>query len=249
MPLRLTFAGVLEATFLIFRRDFRTFLVIGLVTQIPLLLFNLLVGASVPRGIQTTATGFLLEIIPTFLIGVVYRAAVIRTAEGPYQGEAVSAGMAIRLAFSVYGRLALASALFGLATGALMIVLVVPGVWFYFAYVLVSPVVILEGRGAFAALRRAGHLARGAWARLMGAVVITSILTGIPEGIMNLLARKILPSTATAQGLVAGAPNAVIGFVAVTLLGAISPIALTVLYHDRTAALAAAKDTLRDGTT
>ena len=249
MPLTLTFSGVLEATFLLFRRNFRTFFLIGLLSQIPLLVVEVVLYSLVPpSAMARPVTSFLVEGVPTFLTSVLYRAAIIRAAEGPYEGRAPSPRWAVRGALAVYGRLALAAALLLIGTAILVVGFAAPAVWFYFACVLVSPVVVLEHSGPIAALRRAAALSRGAWARIMGVVLITWIVTSAVQGLLSLAARAALPAATTAEGLLAGVPSAVIGCVAITLIGALSPIALTVLYHDRIAVRSASRaDTVRDG--
>jgi len=67
------------------------------------------------------------------------------------------------------------------AIGALLFI--VPGVYLVFSWFVVMPVVVLEGAGGRAALRRARSLTRGSWWQILGAYLIVEafvLLCSIP---------------------------------------------------------------------
>ncbi|MGH9138172.1 MAG: hypothetical protein ACRD0G_14185 [Acidimicrobiales bacterium] len=56
---------------------------------------------------------------------------------------------------------------------------IVPGVYFYVAWTVAVPALLLEDRRGMSALRRSRELVRGRWWPVFGVVVLTAILTGI----------------------------------------------------------------------
>lgn len=110
--------------------------------------------------------------------------------------------------------------LFGLVIGAAL-------VWvLLFAAV---PVVALEGRGPFAALRRSTELAEGDWMRIFLVLLVAFVIAGLPS-----IAFKVVAGVAGGGESLAGAGTMV---AASTLLDALtypySVAATVVMYYDR----------------
>lgn len=231
-----TFSGILETTGLIFRKDFSAFLVLGLVSQTPLLVYDILLLSTMSQaGLKGPGTGFVFLSLPAFLVGLLYKGAVIVQAEGFYDGRRLSPWQVYGMVLGRFGSLLASNAILIVGASLLMIVIVVPGVWFYFTYVLVTPIVMLEDLGAVGALKKAGTLARGAFFRILGTVVVTGILAGLLEGVLYLAARFFAPGALShGVGFTSGVPGDLVAFVATVVAGSLVPIALTVLYHDRT---------------
>jgi hypothetical protein len=112
-------------------------------------------------------------------------------------------------------------------------------VFLYTRYVLLAaPVLVLEGRGVFASLPRAGQLARGQFWRLLGIYLLTTLTTGlvsqviaIPFGIISVLSVLILPEHwALAGVLLTGNVSTVLTG---ALVGPFSAAVMALQYYDQ----------------
>jgi hypothetical protein len=167
-----------------------------------------------------------------FVAGRFAQAGCFRAVADAYLGEEVSWRSSLRFALrrlpAVVGLALLSGLLVGLATLAL----VIPGIYFYVAFSVAVPVLLVEGAGPRRALGRSRELVRGRWWGTLGVAVVGYLLVSIV--------------TLALSGLVVGvafsnpALNTVTGFVLNTLaatLGSMiaTPAAaafITVLYID-----------------
>ncbi|MFI7098376.1 hypothetical protein ACIBK8_03295 [Streptomyces sp. NPDC050161] len=86
----------------------------------------------------------------------------------------------------------LGSASAGLALGLLGgLAGTVTAVWLWVRYSLASPALMLEKQGVFASLRRSAKLVRGSWWRVLGIQLLTYVLIGIVEFIVQIPATLI----------------------------------------------------------
>jgi hypothetical protein len=127
-----------------------------------------------------------------------------------------------------------------------MIILCAPfGLMLYFVglWTLYTPVVVLEGLGPLASLRRSSQLVRGYWWRVFGTTFLVSILVGILQAVPQAMFSAV--AAALTAGLEAGAATDAFSTLARTqainslgtalawvLFGAIQFIAMTLIYLD-----------------
>lgn len=251
----LAIGDVLDETFRIYRRQFRTFVVVMGIVAVPLAIISSLIqlvagtlGESLqrnPTSITSLAgiTAFLVLMIVGLLGGlarVVAAAAAVRITSNAILGLPIDVGAAYREAFSRLGSVLWASFLAGLVAIVLAITcLGIPfAIYIGLGWMLVIPLIILEGQGATAALGRSWELVRSHRWRLLITMflmgLIAALLVGIPTGlfafVMGIVAVVFQANpfvmTLTQIG------NIVLGALGETLFGAISYITLTLLYYD-----------------
>jgi hypothetical protein len=117
-----------------------------------------------------------------------------------------------------WGRLFLADLLVGLLVLIGVLALVIPGVFVLTLFAVVAPVIEIEDRRVFAALRRSAHLVRPHfwWVLLLAAVplfLLIAIETGVPDGEHPAAILEALAIRGVADAVV----EAAIGLVLVTL--------------------------------
>ncbi|MEU8786744.1 hypothetical protein [Streptomyces sp. NPDC048637] len=162
-------------------------------------------GNSLAATGITSGIGLLATIIATGLLTMVVSRAVL--------GRSVTAGEAWRDARPQLPRLLGLLVLLPLLITAIVAVGVAPGlllvatgtpeagllltlfgglaatlvtIWLWVRYSLASPALMLEKQGVIAAMRRSAKLVRGAWWRVLGAQLLTYLLIGIVEFIIQI---------------------------------------------------------------
>ena len=105
---------------------------------------------------------------------------------------------------------------------ALLLLVAIPVTsYFTVRWVLVAPIMIVEGLFGLTALRRSSELVKGVWWRTLGIVVVAALVVRVPLGVLQLFWSSVPFLGTILSGLVAS-----IGY-------AYSAIALLVYYFDR----------------
>jgi hypothetical protein len=240
----LSFGEILDGAFSIFRRHFSTLFVVTLLPLLPSALIWIGVLALQTGNPETDSIIYLMAALgnyPFSIAGyVLVRGAVTRVVANAYLGYAVSREDALRHAWRCFFPLVLTMILYGIAVTVGTLFFVVPGVIAaigLFAYVQVS---VVEGSWGPEALQRSWALARGAWGRIMGMMLVLMIIVYLPviamgAGAVFLL---VLGGDVAAMADPAGATT----FQALVQLGSLlvqamtTPLtvaAFTLLYFDR----------------
>ena len=117
-----------------------------------------------------------------------------------------------------------------LATLALFL-LVLPGIYLWFSWLVVMPVLLLEGTRGRAALKRSRQLVKGRWWSTFGTYLLSAILVGIVAAVFSAI---VLAVSGTSSGdvdsrlLVASAAGIVSGILTTPFVAAI----VAVIYFD-----------------
>jgi hypothetical protein len=118
-----------------------------------------------------------------------------------------------------------------LAVGLLaLLVLVVGAVWFQTRTLLVTPALMLEGKGFWATIRRAWRLTRGSFWRLFGTWLLVSVLMGVLQQLI--LTPFGLVATFASSGELVSAAS-----LAITSVGQIIALTATTTYTSAVVAL------------
>jgi hypothetical protein len=236
---------LLAGGFTLYRRNFALFFGTALLPMVPILLLWLLSALSVVAepGTATSASGALFtayELSAAVLMmgALTYGAARVHAGEQATIGELLGQGL------RYWPRLALATVVLMALTIIGIVLLIVPGVIVIIIFFAVYPVIMVEGRGVFAAMARSRELARGAWLRILGVVVAVWVVAMLP-----MLGAGAIAATTTGAGAFFDAvPGAVEATPLVALLQALSTlgsvltipfflIVTVLLYYERRAAL------------
>ena len=229
----LGFGEILDTSFNLFKRNFKSAVIVSAVIMVPLTL----IGAAASAGLAPSdlaaldnpnatpeeilsvmgglfgaiGIGSVLQIVGSVLV----QAATTRIYSENYRGAKMDPGDALR-----YGlrRLPAMIALtivtsLGMAFGLLFCL--IPGIWLYAAWGLAPAALIAEGDGPIESLRRSFRLVKGAWWRVFGMLVVASILVAVITGVVT---TPIQLAVTFGSGF-ADAPNANMGaFLAVNTL-------------------------------
>src|SRR6202162_1606223 len=249
---------LLDESFKLYRRHFTVIAGVALVIVLPNLILSLISGSyranpfnflqSVLQNINnpdelakiqarqsqyTSSPLYLLSfpiaalLIP-FSVGALYRAATSLAAGNLETVGSVLLGT-LRRSFAVWGIVVL-GVLVGI--GAIAIVTIPVVIWVLIRWSVAIPALFAEGVGPVNALGRSWNLVRDNWWRTLGILFIVGIMVSLIQTALAALfggVTAVLPgmSETTRAGLLARVPRIVDA-----LVGAIQPIAITMLYLD-----------------
>lgn len=199
----LSFGEVLDTAFNLFKRNFKSVLVISAAIMVPLTLL----GAAAAAGLAPSdfsaledpsadvddvlgvmgglfgaiGIGSLLQMLGSILV----QAATTRVYSESYRGGSLAPGEGLRLAvprlLAMVGLTIVTS--FGMFFGLLFCF--GPGIWLYGVWGVAPAVLIAENKGVFAAMGRSFQLVKGNWWRVFGLLVLSTILVAVITSVVT----------------------------------------------------------------
>ncbi len=199
----LAFGEVLDTSFNLFKRNFKSAVIVSAVIMIPLSLLGAAASAGLapsdlaalddpnvtPEEVLGILGGFfgalgagtLLQLLGSVLV----QAATTRIYSENYRGVKIEPGDALRFGLSrlpaMIGLTLISS--IGVMLGVLLCI--APGVWLYAAWGLAPAALIAEGAGPLGSLGRSFNLVKGAWWRVFGMLFVTSLLVAVITSIVT----------------------------------------------------------------
>jgi len=249
---------LLDETFKLYRRHFTVIAGVALVIIVPNLILSLISGsyrANPVTYLQNVAQSFnnpdelarlqaqqqaytssplyllsfpIAALLLPFSVGALYRAATSLAAGNVETIGSVLVGT-LRRYFAVWGVVLLAVLLF---VGAIAIVTIPVVIWVAIRWSVAIPALFAEGVGPVKALGRSWNLVRDNWWRTLGILIIVSIMVYLIDAALQILFAGV---AAVVPGLTGDLRAGVITTITTlvdALVGAITPIAITMLYLD-----------------
>lgn len=180
----LSFGEILDGAFSIFRRHFATLFVVTLLPLLPSAVIWIAVLAFSTGDPQVDAVIYLLGVMVNypFSIGgyVLVQGAVTRVVANAYLGYAVNREDALRHAWRCFFPVVLTLLIYGVAVGMGTLFFIVPGVIAAIGLFASVQVAVVEGSWGPDALSRSWALARGAWGRIMGMMLVLMLIVYLP---------------------------------------------------------------------
>jgi hypothetical protein len=186
--------GVLKDTTRVYKSLFRRSVTTGFVVFVILGLMELI--ASTTHNL-TIALTFGLLAVASSLIGTTFvQGALVDAVDSEHRGVAVpSVGELYRSSWQRLGSLVWLSIMSGVGVALGLILLVVPGVLLAIRWALAAPIVMLEGLGAGAAMRRSGELVRGHRGPVFRVLLNVWGRTIVVGGLLNLILNRLSATT------------------------------------------------------
>ena len=213
-----TLGTIIKSSFGIYFHHFLTILLIYVLPRIPIQLLRLVDGS------EASILGAVLDTVISLLITFPMTVAISEICLGikPSVARAYIRG------FATPGRVLGTFFLAGIVIGIGFALLIIPGIVFALWYAFVGPVVILEGHGGWAALRRSRQLGRGNYLRNFGILLSLSMIVALIILSVVLVAATVIALIATLPTKLAEVSGAVVGIL-------VTPpylISLVLLYYD-----------------
>jgi hypothetical protein len=202
----LNLGETLDASIKIVRSRWKTLATVMLVVALPIQLANIIViksttdvyqvGTSFSTSAESATTysddgayvaGQTLILALSFLGYLLGTVACYRAIADTYLGRETSARASLRYAGGRLGATLWLTIVLvvGLVLGFLALFL--PGIWLYIAWTVAYPVMLVEGTGGFAALKRSFKLVETRWWATAGRMAVTYILVGVVTTVATLL--------------------------------------------------------------
>lgn len=205
---------ILDSALKIYRDNWKTFLAIVAIVMVPyIFLQSILVSSFTPADIDFTDPGsfdpttftpetpgfgrffgpsVLLGLVLTFIITPFVTGAVAKATADIYLGSDPEVGDTYSFALGKFGSLLLVSILYGLVVVGGFILLIIPGIYFAIKYIFSTTAVVVESRSGTDALKRSGALSKDFFWKILGTVVLTTIIVFIVGGILGFFLNLIL---------------------------------------------------------
>jgi hypothetical protein len=209
---------LLDTGFRLLRDHFVTLIGISALLYVPLSVLQAAFGTPAPGQAPGLTLGISLLFALLFLaISPVVGVAITYALGEAYLGREVTIGDALRKGLEILMPLLGTSFLAGLAMLAATLLLILPGIWLGLGMLLLSQVMVFEGRFGVEAIRRSLELMKGQRLRALGIVLVVAILSSV-VGFGAQLALGFIPFVGpVASGLVSAATGAYMSAVLVVL--------------------------------
>jgi hypothetical protein len=210
---------IIDAAFTLYQRDFLQYIMVGTITNAPMIVLTLLVQSITGQG--QTITTVIVAIIG--LLAATFVAAVVaRMGATVYLGGRADAGATLAAAAPRLPTLLLTTLLTSLMLGVSFIFLIIPGLYLTARLFAAPEAVVLEQQSATNAIRRSFALTKGR----VGHVFLTLLLLyalyfGLTGGVLMAIGLSASPVLQTVA-------SAVIGIFCYPILGLVR----LVLYYD-----------------
>ena len=168
------FGEILDTGFRLLRNHFGLLLAIGLPETLPANFVTYALNASPGAAAVVGARGAGLLMI---VVGPLASAATIYALSESYLGRGTTFGEAISEAFGILLPLLGTALLTTIAIVVGFVLLIVPGIYLAFAFLLVYQVVVIERRYAVDAMSRSRELMRGHFLRAFGILIVVGLLS------------------------------------------------------------------------
>jgi len=226
--------AVLGRAFSIYGSRFGVFLLLGLVTLSPLLLFGLygifvrypgLPAAPGAFGAMQWLTA-LGTILLSMIFNVICQATIlfgtfqVMLGRGFSFGE--SMGVGLRRALPVIGVSIVAAICWSLAS----VLLIVPGIIVFCMLYVAVPACVIERAGVFASLDRSSKLTKGYRWKIFAIVLVFYVISGVGSGLIGVALRHVLPGSNLAV------LSEIISFLWQAAATALGAVFAAVAYHD-----------------
>lgn len=163
---------IVDAAFVLYRRNGMQYITMAALATAPSLILNLILGG----GASPTTVGQFTRMIPGMIIGIItyalVSATIIRMGSDAYLGSEPSVGATVREVLPRVPTLIGATLLVSLVVGFSAIFLLIPMFYVITLVFATIPIIVLERKGAFAAISRSRKLSVGIKWHILGTLAL-----------------------------------------------------------------------------
>lgn len=218
--------AVFSRAFALLSRDFAKFFGLSLIAWAPFLVLSLtrgvptqgLVAANMGKAVAGSAAAFILWIVLSLLC----QAIILYGAFQQMRGQSFAIGESLKRGLTRFVPLIGLLLCLGISVGLATLLLVIPGVIVFLMWYIAVPACVIERQGPFGSLRRSAELTKGSRWKILGIIVILSIVSWLAQIIVQIVAAAVAGTTAAI----------VAAFLCSALIAAYRAILVAVIYHD-----------------
>lgn len=202
---RLSFGGIFDQSFKVIRDHFVTLSLGFAAIYVPMQVASTMLQPETPGDFSFAKLGSLLGVtlLVLVLMPLFQLTANIAIADA-YLSRPTSFGAAFARAKKLYMPYLGTSFLMGFAAVLLMLLLVIPGLYFMVCWMLIGPIAVVEGVFGTRAMSRSRALVRGHWWRSFGILFVLGLIGAAVSGVLGVLFAAIPLVGAILSGAVSG---------------------------------------------
>jgi hypothetical protein len=182
---------VLDTAFRLVRANFVPLVAIGLTVSLPAAGLTYAVEEMKTLPNAATIGGFVSLGFFMLVVSPVVSAAITHAVSEVYQGRAVSFASSLRVGLKLLLPLMGTALLMTLLMGLGMLLLIIPGIYLAFAWMLTYQVLVIERRAGWNALKRTRELSSGHLLRILGVLMVASLLLMVISVVIGLLTASL----------------------------------------------------------
>jgi hypothetical protein len=193
----LSFGELLDTGFRIFRNHFGLLFGLAAVVYLPVALIQLIAQTLTPLapGVEPAGSTAVLLVFAASLIALglfvmltwpIADAAITHAVGELYLGRPAAFGPSLRVGLSILVPMVGTSLLNMLIVMGALLLFIIPGIYFMFAYMLVWQVMVIERLFGMQALRRSGSLMKGSKLRGLGVMIVYLLVISVPSSLLSL---------------------------------------------------------------
>lgn len=179
----MTLGALLDRAFRLYSSNFPLMLGIVATAYVPLYAVQLLIQASVGRGVALSGRDFT-AVLAEILFVLLWASVALPIATGAatyaiserYLNHDVTVGQALKRAWKRLWTLCIAQLAVAVRVLIGFLLLIIPGILWSLSYAIVTPVVLVEGRKAGPSLRRSWELVKGNRKKVFAVMVVMGVL-------------------------------------------------------------------------
>ncbi len=229
---------IIDRAFRLYRGNFVRFITVIAIVEVPLMLLGVFLQRIIQShaGVGSTLLAGIAVLVVSVIANALGQGALVKTISESYLGNSVSVEETYRFVLPKMVTLIGASFLVGLVVLVGFVLLIVPGVIFSLQLAMTTLAVVLEDKGATAAMGRSKFLASGNLGKVFLVFLVVWIIGAIVGFIFGFIGAHIAPPTVYGLGSsVAIVPSLIqqlFNLVGTVLVAPISAAALILLYYD-----------------
>jgi hypothetical protein len=242
---------VLDVAIKAYSKNARTLITIGAIVGIPFELLSGLIQLSTVSSADQVSGLLALQngtggtdysrariagLVVTALIGgvvtLVITAAMLKAVSDAYLGNPPGVRDSLRFAAGRIGSLFWLYLLLAIGLAFATVALIIPGIWLYVAWSVATPVLLIEGLGGTAALRRSFRLVRRRWWPTAATLVVASLMVSIVSAVVVAVLLVIPNAIDGSSVLLAVIGSTIASSVTVSVVQPLKSAIITILYFD-----------------
>ena len=171
--------------------------------------------------------GTFVQVIAAIVLGSMSTAAVVVIVSDSYLGREVTIGAAINRVLERFGTVLGATILQTLIIIGGFILFIIPGLIFIAWYFATINVVMVEGRGTFAALGRSKSLTAGSVGKILGTLILAGLAILLVQFVVGLILALVIPALRTNSNI-----SAIESSIVSIFIYPLVTVVVTLLYYD-----------------
>lgn len=221
----ISIGGVFRRSFSVLLPNLVTFVILALLLQVPLLLFNMASGGGMAADPRTAGVSYYAALVLSMLLTYLTMGAVVYGTVAHLNGQKASLGTCLARGLAAVVPVVLVALLITVMAMAGMILLIIPGIIVYVVTVAAVPAAVVERPGIWGSVKRSAELTKGNRWRVFAVLLIFYVVLMAVAWLLGQVGLPVLRPDGSLLSIIVLFVWGGIGTAIASVFGA-------VLYHD-----------------